>query len=169
MGAALSAILAVLFSVVLAKNLMSLQFKFITSISGLLILSNLAFIFCAKGDGEIFRRENNPQAGVDLWIDFLGVFSTLRDASFNVATWIFAFEYYKIGRMMPLALKGMTMPRGMITYNMVTNIVFLALNCVLPVVEGILITISNYKYFKPEPYKKTFEASIIAKVSVGVL
>lgn len=72
-------------------------------------------------------------------------------------------------RMMPLALKGMTMPNGMITYNMVTNTLFLTLNCVMPLVEGILITISNCKYFKPEPNKKIFEASIIAKVSVVVL
>lgn len=46
---------------------------------------------------------------------------------------------------------------------------FLTLNCAVPLVEGILITISNYKYFKPEPYKKTFAASIIVKVSVGAL
>lgn len=169
LGVVLAAVLVVLFSGVLVRNLMGLQFKFITSITSLLIVSNIAFIFCAKGDGEIFRRDGNQSAGVDFWIDFLGVFSTLRDASFNIATWIFAFEYYKIARMMPFALKGLTMPNGMVTCHRLTNIAFLAANCLVPIVEGILITVSNFKFFKSEPYKSSFAASIVAKVAVGVL
>ncbi len=70
---------------------------------------------------------------------------------------------------MPFALKGLTLPNGMLKCNLITNVVFLSLNLVFPLIEGILITITSYKYLNLEPFKKSLEASIISKICVGAM
>ena len=87
-----------------------------------------------------------------------------------MAIWVFSFEYFKIARMMPFALKGIPLPRSMKKCNKTINFVFLAINFAFPLAEGTLITITCHNYFIENAlYKKFLEASIIAKICVGAM
>ena len=61
----------------------------------------------------------------------------LRDTSFNESHWIFSAKYYGIARFMPYVISKEDVPESVFKYDRVTNIIFLYMNLILPVLSGV--------------------------------
>lgn len=88
----------------------------------------------------------------------------LKDATFNVANWVFAFRYFTISRAMPFCLAGKPVPAEITKRDERTNIVFLTLNVLSPLLEGIAYLLGDLI-----ETNFTYMFAVIAKCSVGVM
>lgn len=77
----------------------------------------------------------------------------LRDTSFNESHWIFSAKYYGISRFMPYVISREDVPESVFKYDRVTNIIFLYMNLILPVLSGVAYFFDDselhIKYPKP--------------------
>ena len=96
-----SAILVILFSIVLVMNSTGSKFNFVTILSSLMIVTNLAAIAVITENIQIYKifEANLAQGSYKntmFWVTALAISCFVRDLTFNIAHWMFAFEYYKI-------------------------------------------------------------------------
>jgi hypothetical protein len=77
----------------------------------------------------------------------------LRDTSFNESHWIFSAKYYGISRFMPYVISQEDVPESVFKYDRVTNIIFLYMNLIFPVLSGVAYFFDaselHIKYPKP--------------------
>ena len=77
----------------------------------------------------------------------------LRDISFNESHWIFSAKYYGISRFMPYVISKEDVPESVFKYDRVTNIIFLYMNLIFPVLSGVVYFFDaselHIKYPKP--------------------
>lgn len=108
--AVLSFALAMMYLTVLFKVHRGSKFKFVTIISALMLVSNLTAIFVVYTNyvilGQYAPDKTSYPKSVFVWIVLQAISSFLRDSSFNVAHWEFAFKYFKISIEVPYLLKG---------------------------------------------------------------
>jgi hypothetical protein len=100
-----SLLLIPIYVVVLSKAKNGTNYKFVTGIIWLLILSNI---------GQILFLASNYFAA-SYWFNLcvivvLSISKSVQDATFNVAHWLFAMEYYSISRSMPYVVKQQPVP-----------------------------------------------------------
>ena len=73
----------------------------------------------------------------DKKLEIYDVFSATGYLLFNVSHWMFAFRYYTMARYTPYKVTQQEVPREMIRCDKITNWVFLSLNSVPPVLNGV--------------------------------
>lgn len=124
-----------LYAIVLTKTYKGASFKFVRQTVQLLMLYNVSAI--------LFAASNQIHP---MWLG-IGLNSSMvfvKDASFNLANWVFSFKYYKIARAMPFALVGEEVPAKMVKQEDRLNKIFLALNFFLPLGEGVSYLLSDF-------------------------
>lgn len=101
------------------------------------------------------------------WIEWPSI--AIRDATFNVAHWIFAFEYYWMAKIMPVVLEQKPMDERTLTKDRLVYKVLLHLNISIPIFGSIFGFIYNQILFStkapPSPvwgYLVTTGAYLIA-------
>lgn len=96
----LSAVLAVMYLAVLIQVRKGSKFLFVIVISALMLVSNVTAIVVVYENSKIIgaydKNKTSYQTSIFVWIVFQGVTAIIRDSSFNVAHWEFAFKYFKI-------------------------------------------------------------------------
>lgn len=106
----ISTVLTLLYLAVLIKVRKGSRFIFVIVISALMLASNLTAIVVVYANFKVIGAydisKNTYPASVYAWIIVQGLMSIVRDATFNVAHWEFAFKYFKISYEVPLMLKG---------------------------------------------------------------
>lgn len=87
-----------------------------------------------------------------MWIYVQGGSSAVRDTTFNVSHWMFAFEYYSISRYMPFLLMKLSPDPSMISFDEMLNKLLFTLNVLLPIVNGVSLSAYNFcdKPFPPD-------------------
>lgn len=88
-------IMIVAYVATLIKVLRSSKFKFVIKLLALLIVSNLAGILTIICDGFADSA----------WVWALSISAFVRSLMFNLAYWMFAFQYYTISRYTPFLLR----------------------------------------------------------------
>lgn len=96
----LSAVLAVMYLAVLMKVQKGSKFLFVIVITALMLVSNLAAIVVVYLNSKIIpawdvNKTSYPTI-IFVMVVFQGVMDIIRDSSFNLAHWEFAFKYFKI-------------------------------------------------------------------------
>jgi hypothetical protein len=106
----LSALLAIMYLTVLIEVRKGTKFLFVIAISALMFVSNITGIIVVFSNYKIIGlydpKKTVYPTSVFIWILIQGLTSIIRDSSFNVAQWEFAFKYFKISYEVPLMLKG---------------------------------------------------------------
>lgn len=90
----------------------------------------------------------------------------MRDATFNVAHWLFAFEYYTISRFMPFVVEGQQIPAEMVAKDKMVYVAMLSLNFLIPLAEASTLLIYN---LNDERTRLETISMITMRVVVGVL
>ena len=103
-----SLLLIPIYVVVLLKAKNGTNYKFVTGIIWLLIVSNI---------GQIAFLVSNYFVPQNYWVNLcvvvvLSISKSVQDATFNVAHWIFAMEYFSISRSMPYVVKQQPVPEN---------------------------------------------------------
>ena len=132
-------VLVLLYSVVLTKVIKGSKYKFIIYILILLLISNVATIVYTNDCQMIFELFNNPDDNINIqpWL-YLQLFVVpIKDSCFNVAHLSFAFEYFKLARIMPYVLKQQDVPLKVITLDQCIFRFWLFLNILAPILEGV--------------------------------
>lgn len=75
----------------------------------------------------------------------------LRDISFNESHWIFSAKYYGISRFMPYVISKEDVPESVFKYDRVTNIIFLYMNVIFPVLSGVAYFFDNSEVHSKHP------------------
>jgi hypothetical protein len=147
----LSGLLVLMYAVTLIRVFSGRRFSFVVKLIVLLIFSNMAAISATSANYE-FTQHDQTTKDVNLWIYIQSVSSAIRDTCFNVSHWMFAFEYYSISRYMPFLLMKLSPEADMISFDEKIYKVFLVLNILLPVVNGVSLAVFNFcdKIYPPE-------------------
>jgi len=82
----------------------STKFTFLVTLLCLLLASNVAGLIVVEADTKLAKYEIGDPIPV-FWTVTLSVFVFLRNATFNYATWLFAYQYYTLSRNTPFLLK----------------------------------------------------------------
>lgn len=99
-----------------------------------------------------------------VWVQCCAEF--VRDATFNVSHWLFAFEYYTISRFMPFVVEGLQIPSEMVAKDKVVYVAILSLNLLIPLAEATSLLIYN---LNDERTRLETIGMITMRVAVGVL
>lgn len=100
------------------------------------------------------------------WISLEGVSSFVYEASFGSAHWLFAFEYFGIAKIMPLALQGMQQSESEKKLYATIRLVMLVLNVVLAFANASLtwlaefLTAESIKSADPTQYAQTIDTVV---------
>lgn len=157
---------------VLVKVHRGSQFRFVTVISGLMLVSNLTGILVVITNFEILGaydpNKTSYSAGVFIWIVVQAITMFLRDSTFNVAHWEFAFKYFKISIEVPQLLKGGTADDSNDKFFKFTYYSLLVLNVLVALLSSVAIALYNFAVFKLRDISQTITALTQAfKFSVG--
>lgn len=170
-------ILAMMFAALLVRNAKTFKFPFVTMIASLLFVANLGFILQVIGYDMfvllITSDGTNKQKSERFWIQWAGVFSGAHDLAFNCAHWTFSFEYYKIARSMPFALRGVALPHRMVVCQWTLNLVFMTLNILVPlfssICDSVLIALFAKSFNQNVDTEGWTKAGIVFHLLVGLL
>ena len=103
-----SSLLVPCYSGVLIKVMKGSKYKFVIKLTWLLLVSNIAAIIVVVANSFVYSWDlKNPVEGIitwGCWVEGSGV--AIRDVTFNTAHWMFAYEYYLMAKLMPLALEN---------------------------------------------------------------
>ena len=72
--------------------------------------------------------------------------SFVRDATFNLAHWIFSYKYWIISLDMECLLEQKTLTKNHMLGLRVINYVFITLDIVMPLIYSVTFAILNLKY-----------------------
>jgi hypothetical protein len=108
----------------------------------LYIISNIAAIL-----SNTFGREwiDNPSLK-DPYLALQAAVSCIRDATFNLAHWIFSFKYWIIALEMQYLIERKSMGTIFINLLKVTNYTFIALDILMPCMYSTTFYILNNKF-----------------------
>lgn len=164
-----SAILILLFTITLIKVCLGSRHKMLMQLLVLLVLSNIGVIADCEIN-TIIVRHNNEGAQTSKQVDLGQFLSTqVRDISFNLAHWIFAFEYYAISKLIPFVLQQKSLPGGMLAQQRFFFWAVLVLNITSPFLEG-LMTFEYNLFYIAEGVTSSFWGLLmcLAKFAVGL-
>ena len=117
-----------------------------------MLTSNLTGILVVFSNYKILGSYNSDTTvyptSVFIWILVQGLTSIIRDASFNVAHWEFAFKYFTISYEVPLMLKGEETINAPFLYSNFFYYSMVAFNCLVAVLSGIDFVIYNFAIFE---------------------
>jgi hypothetical protein len=117
-----------------------------------MLTSNLTGILVVFSNYKILGSYNSDTTvyptSVFIWILVQGLTSIIRDASFNVAHWEFAFKYFTISYEVPLMLKGEETIDAPFLYSNFFYYSMVAFNCLVAVLSGIDFVIYNFAVFQ---------------------
>jgi predicted membrane chloride channel (bestrophin family) len=99
-----SIVLIVLYVGTLLHNFNGSNFKLISVVLGMLLLSNVATIFITWADYELLQKDNSKP--VYVWM--LGIAYSMQDTPFSVVHLVMAFEYLKMARNIPKAIQRLS-------------------------------------------------------------
>jgi hypothetical protein len=80
------------------------------------------------------------------WLYLQASMSFIRDVSFNLAHWIFAFYYWGISLEMKCLLENKKLTANQVLLLKVTNAIFLALAVIMPLIYCVTFAILNMQY-----------------------
>ena len=139
--AVLSFVLAMMYLTILFKVHNGSKFKFVTIISALMLVSNLTGIFVVYTNyvilGQYEPDKTSYPKSVFVWVVLQAISAFLRDSSFNVAHWEFAFKYFKISIEVPHLLKGETPDGSNETFFKITYYGLLVINVLVAVLSSV--------------------------------
>ena len=118
------------------------KFTFVVKLIVLLMLSSVAVISGSISNYEEFEAAQLA-TNTTFWLWMSGLSYAVHDASFNVAHWMFAFEYYSISRYMPYLLVKSTPSAGMIRCDERVYKVLMFFNVLAPVANGASLLMYN--------------------------
>ena len=122
------------------------------AISGLMLTSNLAGIIVVFSNYKILGFYNVDTkvypTSVFIWILVQGLTSIIRDGSFNLAHWEFAFKYFTISYEVPLMLKGEETIEEPFLFSNFFYYSMVAFNCLVALLSGIDFVIYNFAIFE---------------------
>jgi hypothetical protein len=160
--AVLSFVLAFMYFAVLIKVHRGSKFRFVYVISSLMLVSNLTGILVEGTNYEILGEyapdKTSYSAGVFVWIIMQAIFSFLRDSTFNVAHWEFAFKYFKISIEVPQLLNGVSPDDSNDRFFKVTYYSLLVINILVALLSSMSIAVYNWAVFKVRDISQTWIA-----------
>ena len=147
----LSALLAIMYLTVLIEVRKGTKFLFVIAISALMFVSNITGIIVVFSNYKIISlydpKKTVYPTSVFIWILIQGLTSIIRDSSFNVAHWEFAFKYFKISYEVPLMLKGEVRVDEPFYFSDCFYYSMVAFNCLVAVLSAIDIVIYNFAVY----------------------
>jgi hypothetical protein len=164
-----SGLLILLYAMTLCKVILGSRHKMLIQLLIMLALNNIGVI----ADCEINRiivRHNNEGSPTSKQVDLGQFLSTqVRDISFNLAHWLFAFEYYAISKLIPFVLQHRSLPEGMLVQQRLLFWAVFALNITTPFLEG-LTTYEYNLYYTAQGVTSSFWGLLmsLAKFAVGL-
>lgn len=107
------------------------------------------------------------------WISVDAIAYLCFGVCFNVAHWLFAFEYFVIAQIMPLVIKRCVVPLSTQKYYTRLKQVILVLNILTPIAGAIFLFLDNYFYYTKKhpnkPYAWAYTYSMTINVTLQVL
>lgn len=141
-----SGFLILLYVITLFKVILGSRHKMLILILIMLALNNIGVIADCEMN-RIIVRHNNEGQQTSKKVDLGQFLSTeVRDISFNLAHWLFAFEYYAISKLIPFVLQNRSLPEGMLIQQKLLFWAVLALNILTPFLEGLTTFYYNLFY-----------------------
>ena len=114
----------------------------------MLLISSICGLFVLYTNYKQYK--NDVKQGeikyIFFWFFIQGLLGFIRDATFNVSHWMFAFEYYRIGRFMPLALQNKPVSSKTINNTRLLNLTLLLSSMLIPLLEFSFITVNLFIY-----------------------
>lgn len=149
--ALLSFILACLYVAVLLRAHFGSKFTFVIAVSALMLVSNVSGIVVEVANfkliGQYVQGQTEYPSSVYVWVVVQGVSAMVRDATFNVAHWEFAYKYFKISYEVPVILRGDTMSSRSISFFNSVYFGLLAFNILVAVASGVDFILYNLAVF----------------------
>ena len=105
LASGLGLILIILYTVALDKVLRNSKLSNVIQLLILLIVSNLALI---SSYFAYYKYESNywNTASIEMdWVVIQAISAFIRDVCFNIAHWLFAFEYFSTANIMPFIIR----------------------------------------------------------------
>ena len=129
---ALSGVLILLYGATLIKVCRGSKYTFVIKLLVLLLLSNISQFFKSWSFYQLITGvfNNVPY----FWLALLSISGFITAACFNIAHWIFAYEYYSISHFMPFVLKGQDLPEDKVKCDKILNKIMFFLNIAAPFV-----------------------------------
>lgn len=128
-----SLILIALYVFTLVHNFMGSNYKKLSILMALLLLSNVGTILIDYADYQLMKIESLKLSYV--WL--LGIAYSLQDATFSVVHFVMAFEYLKIARNIPKAIKRQRYINR--RFRRVIFWVLLSCNMLFPLLEAVVL------------------------------
>lgn len=141
---ACSAILLIIYLAVFIKVLHGSVYIFVLKLTVMLFLSNVATLFLTFANfANLESLSGGSTHNLYFWYWVEGIAAIIGDSTFGLAHWLFAFEYYRICKIMPLAIQGIS-AKTLRTDTILYWSLFI-LNILVPIVEGVLVIRLNFK------------------------
>ena len=104
------------YSITLTKNICGSRFAFVMKILVMLLVCNICELIIIVADRKQKEAYETLQtSNIILWGCWIeGVATFFKYATFNVAHWIFAFEYFSIARTIPFVIRARQVPDSLI-------------------------------------------------------
>lgn len=140
-----NAILIGMYGVTLARMQKGSKYKLFITIIILLIVACVSSIVNSFSNSVLIRKDvNSETSGILFWATIQALADIGFEGCFGCAHWLFAFEYYSIAKIMPLALKGLEMSDEQKNYDRMISIGLLVVNAALAIMNGILEWLASY-------------------------
>jgi len=137
-----NSILLVLYGVTLARMQKGTKYEFFMT---LIILLMCASLFGIVNEVALYEL---VKLGIDsentVWMAVSAVSLTIYNSCFSVAVWLFAFEYFSITRIMPLALKGIQISTKMQKTHKVFKVSVIVIDVTVAMLAGFFMYMSYY-------------------------
>ena len=103
------------------------------------------------------------------WVWLQGIAYFISVSLYNLAYWIFAFEYFSIARNIPCALQKEAVPESTVKCDKTVNVVFLSLSIAFPLGYTIFEIILNTYYFSnPDGPNRDYLATGMEVMNLGI-
>jgi len=144
------------------------NYKKLLQLSGLLLLSNIGTLMIVAAQKGIINCLGALAAGdecnsIEVWCWLQGISQFITDATFLTSHWMFAFEYFKIGRRMPFVVEEKQIPENMISNQDRVDVIVLVLNVLVPFLEASSGTWYTLQVFGGNP-----SPSVALKVTLDI-
>jgi len=138
-----AAILTVTFGIVLYKVLKGSRFKFIITVAGLLLVSNLSTVVATLT--ENYNSHNDVSV---FSIACYSIFLFLQFAAFNESHWLFAFQYFIISRDAEKVIKSSDQPFVKTRRDRLIKRTVSTFNIILPLLQSVCFCIFIFTYLR---------------------
>jgi hypothetical protein len=156
-------VLTVCYTYSFVKNKTGAKMDFLILICGLLIISNIASVIVVFSNSEVFNENH-----VGFFIFVQGLFTFLRDFSFNVAHWNFAYQYLISAISMPYIFEHKPLPKTIDRNCRILNISVLTLNIFSSFMQAIGLVIINLKIINQNVSEGWLDTYVVFRFSIGI-